>query len=68
MKTGAIQADGFPAGVGRIKRLRQEMNLRCEQKRKFKATTDSRHSLPVAPDLLDRQFAVTDSNKAWVAT
>ncbi len=36
--------------------------------RQYKATTDSKHSLPVAPDLLNRQFANgTAQNQAWVA-
>ena len=65
-----LQADladnGIQVGVHRIKRLRKKLGLRCKQKRKFKATTDSRHGLPVAPNLLDRQFAVTAPNKAWV--
>ena len=38
------------------------------QSRKYKATTDSKHSLPVAPHLLNRQFANgTAPNQAWVA-
>jgi putative transposase len=65
-----LQADladnGIRVGVHRIKRIRKKLGLRCRQKRKFKATTDSRHSLPVAPNLLGRQFAVTAPNKAWV--
>lgn len=50
----------------RIKRIRKKLGLRCKQKRKFKVTTDSKHSLPIAPNLLDRQFAVTAPSKAWV--
>ena len=65
-----LQADladnGVQVGIHRIKRIRSKLGLRCRQKRKFKATTDSSHSLPVAPNLLDRQFAVTAPNKAWV--
>lgn len=57
---------GIKVGVHRIKRIRKKLGLRCKQKRKFKVTTDSRHSLPVAPNLLDRQFAVTAPNKVWV--
>ena len=57
---------GIHAGIHRIKRIRRALGLRCRQKRKFKATTDSRHNLPVAPNLLDRQFAVAAPNKAWV--
>jgi putative transposase len=32
----------------------------AKQKRKFKATTDSKHNLPVAPNLLNRQFEVKE--------
>lgn len=65
-----LQADladnGIQVGVHRIKRLREKLGLRRKQKRKFKATTDSNHALPVAPNLLDRQFAVAAPNMAWV--
>ncbi len=46
-----LQADladnGIQVGIHRIKRIRQKLGLRCKQKRKFKATTDSSHNLPV---------------------
>jgi len=65
-----LQADladhGIRVGVHRIKRIRGKLGLRCKQKRKFRVTTDSRHNLPVAPNLLGRQFAVAAPNKAWV--
>ena len=35
-------------GICRIKRIRRKLGICCKQKRKFKATTDSRHTLPVA--------------------
>lgn len=57
---------GIHAGIDRIKRIRRELGLRCRQKRKFKVTTDSRHHLPIAPNLLDRQFAVSAPNRVWV--
>jgi transposase InsO family protein len=47
-----LAADGFVAGRDRIARLRRELGLRCRQKRKFKATTNSNHNLPVAENLL----------------
>lgn len=49
-----------------IHRIRQKLGLRCKQKKKFKATTDSKHNLPVAPNLLDRNFNVSAPNQAWV--
>ena len=47
-------------------RLRRELALRCKQKRKFKATTNSNHDLPVADNLLNQTFAPTRPNEAWV--
>ena len=65
-----LQADlsdhGIKVGVHRIKRIRRKLGLHCRQKRKFKATTDSKHTLPVAPNHLDRQFGVEAPNRAWV--
>ena len=52
-----LAADGFIVGRDRIARLRRELGLRCRQKRKFKATTNSKHNLPVAESLLDQTFA-----------
>jgi putative transposase len=43
-----LAEEGIKAGRDRIARLRREEGIRCIQKRKFKATTNSNHSLPVA--------------------
>lgn len=65
-----LQADlsdhGVQVGMHRLRRLRKKLGLHCKQKRKFKMTTDSKHSLPVAPNVLNRQFAVSAPNKVWV--
>lgn len=61
-----LRDDGFNAGVGRIKRLRKKLGLRCKQVRKFKATTDSHHNLPVAPNLLGQHFDTAHPNQTWV--
>ena len=59
---------GIFAGLNRIKRLRKLHGIRCTHKKKFRVTTDSKHNLPVAPNLLDRQFAQTTApNQVWVA-
>lgn len=42
------------------------MGLRCKQRRKFRTTTNSNHSLPVAANLLDQHFAPTAPNEVWV--
>jgi transposase InsO family protein len=58
---------GIRVGVCRIKRIRKKLGIRCRQKRKFKATTDSKHKLPVAENLLDRQFKVSQPNIVCVS-
>lgn len=62
-----LQADladnGGQTGISRIRSIRKKPGLRCRQKRKFKAKTDSKHGLPVTPDLQDRQFGVAAPNK-----
>lgn len=61
-----LKDDGFTVGVGRIKRLRKKLGLRCPQRRKFTATTDSTHHLPVAANLLGQNFASCRPNETWV--
>lgn len=63
-----LATQGIFAGLNRITRLRKRHGIRCTHKKRFKVTTDSRHHLPVAPNLLDRQFGQTTApNQVWVA-
>ena len=62
-----IRGRGFPAGKERVERLMRENGIRGRHKRRYKATTDSKHSLPVAPNLLDRNFQPAAPNQAWTA-
>lgn len=57
---------GVQVGVHRIKRIRKEHGIRCKQVKKFKATTNSNHSLPVAENLLEQNFAAEAPNQVWV--
>lgn len=62
----ALHANGFNVSRKRVARLMRELGLRSLRKRRFKATTDSNHSLPVAENILDRKFEVDAPNVAWV--
>lgn len=62
-----LREDGFPAGIGRIKRLRKKLGLRCTQVRRFTITTDSAHRLPVADNQVAQTFAATRPNEIWVS-
>jgi len=59
--------EGYPIGKKRVERLMQETDLQAVAKRKYKVTTDSRHSWPVAENHLNRNFAPDKSNVSWVA-
>jgi len=58
---------GIRVGICRIKRIRRKLGIRCKQKRKFKATTNSQHTFPVADNILGQQFKVAAPNKVWVS-
>jgi putative transposase len=50
----------------RIGRLMRLAGLACKTKRKFKATTNSKHHLPIAPNLLNRDFCAISPNQKYV--
>ena len=64
---GELQKRGIRCGQNRVARLMRKDGLRAKIIRKFKATTNSKHDLPVAPNLLNREFTQTEPNRAWVA-
>jgi transposase InsO family protein len=57
---------GIRVGKQRVQRLMQKHGIRARGKRRFRVvTTDSRHDLPVAPNLLNRNFGPDAPNQAW---
>ncbi len=62
-----LAENGVQVGVCRIKRIRKKLGIRCKQAKKFKVTTDSKHNLPVAENILNQQFEVSRPNAAWVS-
>ncbi len=62
-----LQEQGIRCGRKRVARLMRENGIRAKQARRFKATTDSDHNDPVAPNLLDREFRVDVPDRVWVA-
>jgi len=62
-----LAAKGIACSRGRVARLMKHQGLRAKQKRRFRMTTDSKHSLPVAPNRLNRRFEAERPNQAWLA-
>ena len=61
-----LAVEGIVASRQRIRRKMAEQDLVAKAHRKTRATTNSNHDHPVAPNLLGRQFDVQHPNKAWV--
>jgi len=64
--TRDLKEAGETVGHNRVARIMRENNIYAKPKRKWKATTDSNHLMPVAENLLNRQFKTDLPNKVWV--
>ena len=62
-----LKRRGRNHGKKRIARLMRKDGLRAKTKRKFKITTDSKHTFPVAPNLLNREFTPKEPNQVWAS-
>lgn len=61
----ALSKQGHDVGKHRVARLMRQAGLRAKTVRKWRATTQSNHRLPVAENTLNRQFAVAQPNRVW---
>jgi transposase InsO family protein len=61
-----LRESGTRVGRKRVARLMRESGIQARRKRRFRRTTDSKHSNPIAPNLLDRHFEATGPNEVWV--
>jgi transposase InsO family protein len=62
-----LNANGHSCGKHRVAQLMRKYGVVSRHKRKFRATTNSRHTHPIAENLLQRQFTVTAPNRWWVS-
>ncbi len=62
-----LQHQGVQIGRYRVRSLMNQHNIKPIWRRKFIHTTDSKHDLPVAENILNRQFEPAEPNTAWVA-
>lgn len=63
--THELRAEGQCVGENRVARLMQAAQIRAKSARKWRATTQSSHRLPVAENTLDRGFSVSQPNRVW---
>jgi len=60
-----LRDDGHDVGRYRARSLMKKAGVAVKHRKRFRKTTDSNHKLPVAPNLLDRNFSVDRPNTAW---
>ncbi len=64
----ALRAEGRTVSRGRVERLMRQHGIRALAGRRFRpCTTDSRHDLPIAPNLLKQDFSAAQPNTVWLA-
>lgn len=61
-----LRDNGTRVGRKRVARLMRDKGLQGRRKRRFRRTTDSNHSNPIAPNLLDRRFEAKAPDEIWV--
>jgi putative transposase len=61
-----LRGKGVKVGRKRVERLMREEGIKARQKRRFRRTTDSNHTDPIAPNVLERQFTAEAPNQVWV--
>jgi len=60
-----LRTNGIKVGKDRIQRLMKRHGIKARGKRKFVVTTDSKHNLPIVPNLLNRNFQPVQPNTVW---
>ena len=63
----SLAALGVKAGTRKISRIMRENSFRVVTVKKYKATTNSKHSLPVFENLLNQNFKAETPNQKWVS-
>jgi predicted PhzF superfamily epimerase YddE/YHI9 len=62
-----LRRSGYEVGRYQARSLMREAGIEARQRRRWRHTTDSQHTMPVAPNLLNRHLMVAEPNRAWVA-
>jgi putative transposase len=65
--TQELRGTGVECSENRVARLMRENEIAAKTKRKFKVTTNSRHNLPVAPNLVNQEFTAAAPNQLWLS-
>jgi transposase InsO family protein len=65
--SNGLRKQGFNVGRYQASSLMRRLELHVKSRKRFKVTTDSKHDLPIAPNLLNREFQVDVPDRAWAS-
>ena len=65
--TAELRARGIQVGKDRVRRLMKRHDIKARGRKKYVVTTDSNHGLPIAPNLLQRDFQPVAPNRVWAS-
>ena len=63
----ALKKEGVTCGRNRVARLMRQHGIEAKKKRRYRITTTSKHTMPVADNVLDREFSAKAPNERWVS-
>ena len=61
-----LRKEGYTCNHKTVEKLMRQHGLKARRKRRFRSTTDSKHSMPIAPNVLEREFTAQLANEVWV--
>jgi transposase InsO family protein len=62
-----LKVEGYRCTKRTVEKLMRENEIQPKQRRKYKVTTDSKHDLPIAPNIVDRDFDSQEPDEVWVS-
>jgi transposase InsO family protein len=62
-----LKRNGTHCNHKTVEKVMKENDIRARRKKRFKVTTDSKHNLPVAENVLNRQFEAKEKDQVWVS-
>lgn len=62
-----VKALGFQVSKRKVEKIMKENGIRGKKKRRYRATTDSKHSLPISPNVVNREFDRGAPNRVWLS-
>lgn len=65
--TKELRANGWEVSTNRVAKIMRASDIKARRPQKFKATTDSRHNYPIAPNILNRSFKASRPCEVWVS-